>query len=42
MAYIATFIDTNVALITYLPPSQSSDQGRTTWMAFKQALVESN
>jgi hypothetical protein len=42
MAYIATLIDTNVALITYLPPSQSPDQGRAAWTAFRQALVESN
>jgi hypothetical protein len=42
MAYIATLIDTNVALILYMPPSQSPDQGRATWAAFKQVLVESN
>src|SRR5262245_44667793 len=35
MAYIATLIDTNVVLISYLPPSQSPDQGRAIWTAFK-------
>lgn len=42
MAYIATLIDTNVALILHLPPSQSPDQGRATWTAFRQAVVASN
>jgi hypothetical protein len=40
MAYIAVLIDTNVMLITYAPPGDSKDDGRTAWQAFSGALTE--
>ncbi len=39
MAYIAVLIDTNVMLITYLPPVDAEDDGRATWQAFTAALT---